>query len=124
MDKRSTTSLIPWQGGLLRDITLRVKLIFHLLGDRSVSPWIKLIPVATLAYIISPVDLIMGIPGVSALDDVAILWLGYYAFIEFCPPELVRTYAKMLVSNHEIFEEIKQQGESGEVIDGVASEIP
>jgi uncharacterized membrane protein YkvA (DUF1232 family) len=123
MDKQNTSSLIPFQGGLLRDLTLRVKLLLHLLTDRRVNPFFKLIPLGALIYLVSPVDIIMGIPGLSALDDAAILWLGYYAFIEMCPPELVREYARQLISNHEIVEEIRQQAESGDVVDGITSDI-
>ena len=38
--------MIPPQGGLVRDFLMRVKLILRLLGDRRVSPWLKIIPIA------------------------------------------------------------------------------
>jgi uncharacterized membrane protein YkvA (DUF1232 family) len=125
MDKRPTGSIIPSQGGVLRDITLRAKLFLRLLGDKRVSLWAKLIPIGALAYLISPVDLIMGIPGVSALDDAAILWLGYYTFIEMCPPDVVRELSSQLVSNNAIVEDVKKEAEkdADDVVEGEATDI-
>ena len=88
--------MIPPQGGVLKELVARLKLIVRLMGDRRVSPWLKLIPIGALVYLISPIDLIMGIPGVDALDDTAVLWLGSYLFIEFCPPDVVSEHIKAL----------------------------
>jgi uncharacterized membrane protein YkvA (DUF1232 family) len=121
MEKKPSQSIIPAQGGMLKDLTLRAKLILRLIGDHRVSPWIKLIPIATLIYIVSPIDLIMGIPGLDALDDAAILWLGTYSFIEMCPPEVVRELSKQLTSNNTIVEEAKQQQD--DIVDGEATDI-
>ncbi len=108
--------IIPPQGGVLKEIVARLKLIVRLMGDRRVSPWLKLIPIATLAYVISPVDLIMGIPGLDALDDTAVIWLGSYLFLEFCPPEVVREHAKALSANTSI-------NKNDEVVDAESVEI-
>ncbi len=96
--------MIPPQGGMLRDFMLRVKLIFRLLGDRRVSPWLKIIPVAGMAYLFSPLDIIpdIALPIIGELDDAAILWLTNYLFIELCPPEVVQEHVKKLTSNMDI----------------------
>jgi uncharacterized membrane protein YkvA (DUF1232 family) len=96
--------MIPPQGGMLRDFMLRVKLIFRLLGDRRVSPWLKIIPVAGIAYLLSPLDLIpdIALPIIGELDDAAILWLTNYLFIELCPPNVVQEHVKKLTSNLDI----------------------
>ena len=86
-------------GGMLRDLVLRFKLIVRLMGDSRVNPFIKLLPIASLAYLIWPVDLISLVPGVSALDDVALISLGAYMFIEFCPPHVVEEHMQQLTSN-------------------------
>lgn len=86
-------------GGVMHDLVQRFKLIVRLMGDRRVNPFVKLIPVASLAYLFSPIDLISGIPGVSALDDVALVSLGAYMFIEFCPPDVVAEHMQNLTSN-------------------------
>ena len=98
-DKNTRKVVVSPQGGMTRDIVNRVKLILKLMGDPRVSPWVKLIPVGAVAYLISPIDVIMGIPGVAALDDAAILWFGSNVFIELCPPEVVQEHMQALGSN-------------------------
>ena len=97
-DKKSKKIVVP-QGGVLRNIVLQTKLILRLLGDRRVSFWTKLIPFGTLIYLVSPIDLIMGIPGVAALDDAAIVWFGSNLFVELCPPDVVEEHKAALQSN-------------------------
>ncbi len=110
--------MVPPQGGLLRDLILRVKLIVRLVRDRRVSPWLKIIPVVGLLYLISPFDLIpdIALPIVGELDDAAVLWLTNYLFIELCPPEIVQEHVRALIS--------KPQGpEDDEVVDAESVEI-
>lgn len=124
MNKKPSQSIIPSQGGVLQELTLRAKLMFRLMGDQRVSTWLKLIPVGALVYFISPVDLIPAavVPGIGALDDVAILWLGYYMFLELCPPEVVRELAKNIISNSTIVEEVKKE-EEVDIVDGEATDV-
>ncbi len=88
----------PPQGGMIRDFVLRVKLILRLLGDRRVSPWLKIIPIGGIIYLISPIDIIsdIALPVIGELDDAAILWLTNYLFIELCPPEIVQEHVRAL----------------------------
>lgn len=102
--KKRGDLVISSGGGVLRDLVLRFKLIVRLMGDKRVNPFLKLIPIASLIYLIFPFDLISMIPGVSALDDVAIVSLGAYLFIEFCPPDVVEEHMKKLTSNMDIVE--------------------
>ncbi|MEI6198027.1 MAG: hypothetical protein WCS42_27240, partial [Verrucomicrobiota bacterium] len=99
-------SITPSQGGILTELSLRAKLIFRLIADPRVSPWAKLVPIAGLIYWISPFDMIMGIPGLDAVDDVAILYFAQYMFIELCPPEVVREISKQLTNNNNIVDHI------------------
>ncbi|GAB4503965.1 MAG: hypothetical protein Fur0043_09580 [Anaerolineales bacterium] len=99
-------------GGVFRDLALRLKLIVRLMADRRVNPLLKLLPLVSLVYLIFPFDLISVIPGVSALDDLAIVSLGAYLFIEFCPPDVVQEHMNQLTSNMDIVE-----GED-DVVDG------
>lgn len=121
MNKKSSGSIIPSGTGILREMTLRAKLIFRLLSDKRVSPWAKLVPIAGLIYWISPLDLISGIPGLSAVDDVAILWFVQYAFIELCPPDVVSELSKQLASNNTIVDGAYEVEE--EVVDGEATDV-
>jgi uncharacterized membrane protein YkvA (DUF1232 family) len=97
--RKNRKLVVPAQGGMTRDFVNRLKLIFKLMGDSRVSPLVKLIPVGALAYLVSPIDIIMGIPGIAALDDAAILWIGSNLFVELCPPEVVQEHMQALGSN-------------------------
>lgn len=103
-NKKRGDIVVSSGGGVWRDLVLRFKLILRLMGDNRVNPFIKLLPIASLAYLIFPFDLISVVPGVSALDDVAIVSLGAYLFIEFCPPDVVQEHMQKLTSNMEIVE--------------------
>lgn len=106
MAKKKSGDLVvsPDSGGVLRDLAMRLKLIVRLMGDNRVNPLLKLLPVASLVYLFFPFDLISVVPGVSALDDVAIVSLGAYLFVEFCPPDVVQEHMKSLTSNMDSIE--------------------
>jgi len=99
-DKKPNKLMVP-QGGVLRDIVLRLKLIVRLMGDRRVSFFLKLLPIASLVYLISPIDLAPGVvlPVIGVLDDAAILWLGTNLFVELAPPAVVKEHMTDLQSN-------------------------
>jgi uncharacterized membrane protein YkvA (DUF1232 family) len=103
-NKNSDRLTVRPSGGVVKDLVLRLKLIVRLMGDRRVNPILKLLPVASLVYLVFPFDLISVIPGVSALDDVAIVSLGAYMFIEFCPPDVVQEHMDRLTSNMDTVE--------------------
>lgn len=85
--------------GLLAEILNQARLILLLLRDGRVSIWPKLIIPATLAYIISPIDLIPDPAlGLGQLDDVAVLLIGLKLFIELCPTHIVREHLEGLSS--------------------------
>jgi uncharacterized membrane protein YkvA (DUF1232 family) len=125
MNKKAPQSMIPSPGGVFQELTLRIKLILRLVGDNRVSPWAKLVPLAGLIYWVSPVDFIMGIPGLSAVDDMAVLWFAQYMFIELCPPEVVREISSKLMINHTIVDEVKasEKEEEEEIVDGEATDV-
>ena len=99
-DKNQKRLMVP-QGGMLRDFVLRLKLIGRLMGDRRVSFFLKLLPLASLAYLISPVDLAPGVvfPVIGVLDDAAVLWIGTNLFVELCSPAIVKEHMNELQSN-------------------------
>lgn len=58
-----------------------------------------MIPLATLLYILSPIDLLPDpILGLGQLDDLAALILGVKLFIEMCPREIVREHLERMIS--------------------------
>ena len=125
MQKRPSQGIIPSQGGVLQDTLLRIKLIIRLLGDRRVNPWLKLVPIAGILYLVSPLDLIPDVmlPVIGELDDIAILWLTNHFFIEFCPPEVVREHVRNLVNNNAIIDEERNKTSDDDVVDGEAMDV-
>ena len=85
--------------GILAEIIKNIKLIWRLLNDRRVSPWLKMIVPATLLYLLFPIDIIPDIaPGLGQLDDIAIILLGLKLFVAMCPSEVVRQHLDELAS--------------------------
>src|SRR5258706_13979650 len=109
-NKKSGKVMVPAQEGVFHSAISRFKLIMRLLGDRRVTPWLKLIPVGALVYLISPIDLIMGIPGIDALDDAAVLWFGSSLFVDLCPVDIVNEHMQELNSN-------VTNNDSGDIVD-------
>lgn len=75
-----------------------IKLYWRLFRDPRVS-WVpKLVMVAGIAYVISPIDLIPDflIPGVGYLDDLLVFTLATRAFIKLCPPNVVREHVMLI----------------------------
>ncbi len=86
--------LLAPQGGMVQGLVKQLKLIGRLMGDKRVSVFLKILPVASLAYLISPVDLAPGVvfPVIGALDDAAILWIGSTLFVQLCPDDIVKEH--------------------------------
>ena len=84
--------------GFFQDLIQRVKLIGRLMGDKRVNFFLKILPVASVVYLVSPIDLVPGLalPIIGALDDAAILWLGTTLFVSLCPEEIVEEHRSAL----------------------------
>ena len=115
-DKRPSKLLVPPQGGMLRDFVTRLKLIARLMGDRRVNAFVKLLPLASLAYLFWPADIIPVIPVIGALDDAAILWIGSVLFVELSPPKVVQEHINELASNMD-------DDSSDDVVDAESSDV-
>jgi len=114
-DKKPGKLMVPPQGGMLRDLVARLKLITRLMGDRRVSIFLKLLPMASLAYLFWPADAIPVIPVIGALDDAAILWIGSTLFVELCPPKVVDEHVQELSSNLD--------DDPGDVVDADSTDV-
>lgn len=97
-DKRPSKIMVPPQGGMLRDLVTRLKLIGRLMADSRVNIFLKVLPLASVAYLFWPLDAI-AIPFIGVLDDAAILWIGSTLFVELCPPKVVQEHIDELASN-------------------------
>ena len=117
-DKQSNKMITPPQGGMLRDLVTRLKLIGRLMADRRVNIFVKLLPLASLAYLFSPVDLIPGVvlPVIGARDDAASRWIGSTLFVELCPPKIVEEHINELASKYE-------DDSTGDVVDAESTDV-
>ncbi len=99
-DRKNKQLTVP-QGGMLRDFVLRLKLIGRLMGDSRVNFFLKILPLASVAYLFWPIDLVPGVvlPVIGVLDDAAILWIGTNLFVELCPTAVVKEHMSELRSN-------------------------
>ena len=115
-EKKPGDLMVAPSGGFMRDFAIRLKLIARLLGDNRVNFLVKILPVATLAYLIWPIDLVSVIPGIAALDDIAIVSLGNYLFVELCPPNVVNEHMKALTSS--------AASDEGDIVDAEVRDVP
>jgi hypothetical protein len=93
MTTQSHNKITPANPGFFQDILLRIKLIYRLMGDKRVNPFLKLLPIGAVIYFIVP-DLAIG-----PLDDMAVMALASYLFIELCPDAVVAEHLRNLRLN-------------------------
>ncbi|HCC78202.1 MAG: hypothetical protein A2X25_04635 [Chloroflexi bacterium GWB2_49_20] len=92
-------NMVPSQnGGLIKDFIRHIKLIWLLMTDKRVNIFLKLLPITSLVYLVSPIDLVSGLalPVIGALDDAAIVWIGTSLFISLCPEYVVEEHVLSL----------------------------
>jgi uncharacterized membrane protein YkvA (DUF1232 family) len=113
-DKNSRT--LKTTGGVLEQISLRARLILRLMMDRRISFWLKLLPVGSLIYLVNPID----IPG--PIDDIAVVSIGLYLFVDLCPPAIVQEHMNNMrsVVNAAAYD----PPADGEVVDAEFHETP
>ena len=89
-DKNKRSVINSGGGGVFNEISNHFKLVFRLMRDPRVNTFLKMIPIATLFYLIIP-DLIIG-----PIDDAAIIGFGLFIFVELCPPDVVEEHRAAL----------------------------
>jgi uncharacterized membrane protein YkvA (DUF1232 family) len=111
--KTSIRDLIPKQEnpGFFQGLVAQLRLVLRLMGDPRVNILLKVLPVASLVYLIFP-DLLFG-----PLDDAAVLGLGLYLFVELCPNEVVEEHRAALSGRAP-----KGSAEADEVVDSQFAE--
>jgi len=110
-DKNERKITFPQNKGFFPDLTLRIKLILKLIGDGRVNPFLKLLPIGSLIYLVVP-DIAPG-----PIDDAAVIWLATYLFVELCPPDVVQEYLDELNATRKVMDNYEETSQ-GEVIDG------
>lgn len=83
--------------GFLGDIVKNIRLAWRLFWDSRVPFWQKLVPPATLLYVLSPFDIIPdALVGLGQLDDFSVILLGIWAFIQICPQNIVQEHLEQI----------------------------
>ena len=70
------------------------RLVFKLMLDRRVPLAVKLLPVAGLAYVVMPYDIIRDIPLIGWLDDLIVLVPSILLFLVLAPREVVSEHLR------------------------------
>ncbi len=95
---------------MIEKLVLQLKLIIRLLRDSRINILLKLIPMFAILYFIFPDPFPFPIP-----DDIGVIIIGFYLFVQLCPPEIVAEH--MAVLNQGIPGTWRDPKDSGEVID-------
>ena len=99
MVKQGKPSNVGETTGVLASIIKNARLVWRLLRDSDVPSSLKLIPPATLLYLLFPIDFIPDpILGLGQLDDIGVILLGLKLFIELSPQEIVRHHLREMSS--------------------------
>jgi uncharacterized membrane protein YkvA (DUF1232 family) len=90
-EPRQPRQPIKYRANVFVRIANYLKLFFRLLKDQRVSFLLKLIPLGSSLYVLSPIDRF-----VPVVDDLVIMFLGIYLFIEFCPEDIVNAHRRAI----------------------------
>ena len=74
--------------GMVRTLLSDAHLALRLMREPAVAVYLKAVPLAALAYVLSPLDFLPDVfPIVGQLDDLGIVILGLKLFLRLCPAE-------------------------------------
>jgi len=75
---------------LLRTLVAHGQLAWRLLRDPGVPTLIKVLPLAAVLYLVSPIDGVPDfLPVLGQLDDLGVLLLALQSFLKLCPDHIV-----------------------------------
>jgi len=80
----------PLRVKILSEFVIHIKLVFRLMKDKRINPFLKILPFGGLIYLIIP-DLLVG-----PIDDAALLLGGSYLFLELCPQKIIDEHLQQL----------------------------
>ncbi len=69
------------------------RLIWELWVDARINPLLKLLPLGSIIYFISPLDI-----AIPVLDDLGLFWLLTNLFIELSPEEIVEEHRQRITN--------------------------
>ena len=76
-----------------RGIADHFQLVWALWEDPRINPLLKLLPLGSLLYFLSPLDIVIPI-----IDDLGLLWLLTYLFIKLSPEEIVEEHRQKITN--------------------------
>lgn len=125
MSKKSSVS--SGDLGFFGELWQQAKLVFQLTMDPKVPIYLKLLPVAAVAYLLFPVDLLPDvIPGIGQIDDITILLIGAKIFIDLAPQDVVAKYlgqaSKSAEDESGSGESVTGKQDEGDIIEGIIIE--
>ena len=94
MTKSTPSRDLQESAGFLEGLIKQARLSWRLFKDGRVPAWVKLIPIAGLLYLLSPIDLLPDfvLPGLGEVDDLAMLLIAAKLFLDLSPPGIVREH--------------------------------
>lgn len=105
MANKSLEPELGWMQRFIRD----ARLTWRLLKDSRVPGWAKLIPVAGLLYILSPVDILPDVLiGLGQLDDLGLALMAMRLFISSSPEDVVRRHLAEMASIRGSYQVIRE----------------
>jgi uncharacterized membrane protein YkvA (DUF1232 family) len=82
---------------------LSLRLTWRLVQDERVPMWTKAVPVLTVLYILSPIDIIPDFfLVIGQIDDIFILTVGLQLFERLAPFEIVEEHRQGLLTDQQI----------------------
>ncbi len=83
-------------GTLLAEVHLTLRLV----REPAVPAYLKVVPFAALAYVLSPLDFLPDfIPIIGQLDDLGVAILGVKLFLRLCPADAVAFHRAAIVGH-------------------------
>lgn len=111
--------------GWLGDFVRNLRLAWRLMRDPAVAIWVRLIPVAALAYILLPFDFLPDwILGPGQLDDFGVFLVGLKLLLDLSPPDIVQRYVSEMTSVEGTYRILDEEQPRLEAADDQSAESP
>ena len=82
---------VQQKASTLAQILSNIRLVYRLLKSNKVALWVKAVPILAIIYVLTPIDFIPDpLLGLGQLDDLTVLLLGMWTFLQLCPADVVQ----------------------------------
>ena len=113
------------RAGLIRELINRSILTWRLFWDRRVGFLPKLIPLLSLVYFVSPIDIApeLMLGPLAYLDDVGLILLALNLFVQASPPDIVSEHLRELGARQIGSDSYYEDVEDDDIVEGTVEEI-